>query len=155
MIQHYVTDQQKNEIYEQSNAMVFTKIIWANRLALATCFLWFGFLKLIHASPAEPLVTSLHDVTIVRYIPIQTFMFLLGIVECTIGILWLIPGVTKLAFTLFALQMFTTFLPLFYLPHDVWQTTGVLTLPGQYIVKNVVFLSSAATVFYVFLKQKK
>lgn len=125
------------------------KIIWINRIALAICFLWFGFLKTIHLSPAEPLVISLYSVTIVKYIPLQIFMPFFGIFECMIGLLWLIPKFTYLAFTLFMMQMFTTLLPLFYLPEAVWQQSWVPTLTGQYIIKNIVFLASAITIVYI------
>ena len=130
-------------------------IVWFNRIALAVVFIWFGFLKIIHASPAEPLVKHLHEVTLVKFIPVNTFVVLLGCIECVIGLLWLIPRFTKAAIVLFALQMFTTFLPLFYLPRDTWQHSFVLTLEGQYIVKNLVLLASAATIVFVYIQEKK
>ena len=126
-----------------------------NRLALAVVFIWFGILKIILASPAEPLVKHLHEVTLVKFIPVNTFVVLLGCIECVIGLLWLIPRFTKAAIVLFALQMFTTFLPLFYLPRDTWQHSFVLTLEGQYIVKNLVLLASAATIVFVYIQEKK
>ncbi|HEX3024087.1 MAG TPA: hypothetical protein VHP12_02655 [Chitinophagaceae bacterium] len=125
------------------------KIIWINRIALSVCFLWFGFLKIIHLSPAEPLVISLYSVTIVSHIPLQIFIPAFGIFECLIGLCWLIPKFTYLASALFAMQMFTTFLPLFYLPQAVWQQNWVPTLTGQYIIKNIVFLASATTIIYI------
>lgn len=93
---------------KSKNDELVIKIIWINRIALAICFLWFGFLKIIHLSPAEPLVVSLYNVTIVKYIPLQIFMPFFGIFECLIGLLWLIPRFTYLAFTFFLMQMFTT-----------------------------------------------
>lgn len=61
--------------------------------------------------------------------------------------MWLIPKLTKVAFIIFAIQMFTTFLPLLFLPKDTWQNTMVLTLTGQYIIKNVVLIASALTIY--------
>ena len=135
------------------NALAY--ILWANRIALAIVFIWFGFLKLIHASPAEPLVIRLHDVTVAKYIPMQTFLMLLGGVECIIGILWLMPRYTKAAFWLFVPQMITTFMPLILLPKDTWQASFCLTLTGQYIIKNLVLVASAITVLYMHTKMKK
>ncbi len=126
---------------------VSQSIIWLNRLALFIVFFWFGFLKILEISPAEGLVTHLHEATIAPFIAIDKFLLLLGVVECFIGILWLIPQLTKLAFVIFLFQIFTTFLPLLFLPKDTWQNMLVLTLTGQYIIKNVVLIASAYTVF--------
>ncbi|WP_435356185.1 hypothetical protein [Emticicia sp. SJ17W-69] len=132
---------------------ISTNIIWWNRLALFVVFFWFGFLKVIHISPAEGLVTRLHEATISSIISIDKFLVLLGIIECAIGILWLIPKLTKVAFGVFILQMFTTFLPLLFLPKDTWQNMMVLTLTGQYIIKNVVLIASALTIYKAFGKE--
>jgi uncharacterized membrane protein YkgB len=126
---------------------ISSNILWWNRIALFVVFFWFGFLKIIHISPAEGLVSRLHEATISSFVPIEAFMILLGIIECSIGILWLIPKLTKVAFVIFIIQMFTTFLPLLFLPKDTWQNTMVLTLTGQYIIKNVVLIASALTIY--------
>ncbi|GGD41112.1 hypothetical protein GCM10011514_01490 [Emticicia aquatilis] len=133
--------------YKQLNPLsISSNIIWWNRVALFVVFFWFGFLKIIHISPAEGLVTNLHQATIASLMPIEHFLVFLGVVECVIGVLWLIPSLTKVAFGVFILQMFTTFLPLLFLPKDTWQNTLVLTLTGQYIIKNVVLIASALTI---------
>jgi len=133
--------------YKQSIPLaISSNIIWWNRVALFVVFFWFGFLKIIHISPAEGLVTNLHQATIASLMPIEHFLVFLGVVECVIGVLWLIPSLTKIAFGVFILQMFTTFLPLLFLPKDTWQNTLVLTLTGQYIIKNVVLIASALTI---------
>ncbi len=133
--------------YKQSIPLVISSnIIWWNRVALFVVFFWFGFLKIIHISPAEGLVSNLHQATIASLMPIEHFLVFLGVVECVIGVLWLIPSLTKIAFGVFILQMFTTFLPLLFLPNDTWQNTLVLTLTGQYIIKNVVLIASALTI---------
>lgn len=129
--------------------------IWLNRVALFVVFFWFGFLKIMGISPAEAIVTELHQKTIASLISIEMFLPLLGIIECLVGILWLIPKTTKLAFTLFLLQMITTFLPLILMPNETWKTTMALSLSGQYIIKNVVLVASAYTVFRVHLAHKK
>lgn len=133
--------------YKQSIPLaISSNIIWWNRVALFVVFFWFGFLKIIHISPAEGLVSNLHQATIASLMPIEHFLVFLGVVECVIGVLWLIPSLTKIAFGVFILQMFTTFLPLLFLPNDTWQNTLVLTLTGQYIIKNVVLIASALTI---------
>lgn len=125
-------------------------IVWGNRIALFVVLFWFGFLKVIGMSPAEAIVTQLHHKTIEFFISIENFLPLLGITECTIGILWLFPKATKPAFFLFFLQMFTTFFPLILMPNETWKSTLALSLSGQYIIKNVVLIASAYTVFITY-----
>jgi len=122
---------------------------WLNRAMIAVVYIWFGFLKVIGTSPAEGLVTKLFNLTLEPYMGIQTFLVILGIGECTIGFLWLSPRLTKLAFGLMIVHMFTTFMPVIFLPNETWQSFFNLTLTGQYIIKNVVLLSAAWFV-YVF-----
>jgi uncharacterized membrane protein YphA (DoxX/SURF4 family) len=84
-------------------------------MSLFVVFFWFGFLKVISISPAEELVAHLHQATIAPFISIEHFLIFLGVLECIIGILWLIPRLTKVSAIIFATQMFTTFLPLIFL----------------------------------------
>jgi len=91
-------------------------------------------------------VSHLHEATIANLISRENFVMLLGILECAIGILWLFPRWTKGAFILFTAQMFTTFLPMIFLPKETWQNNFVLTLTGQYIIKNLVLIASAITI---------
>ena len=64
-------------------------------------------------------------------------------------VLWLFPRLTKVAFWVMISHLFTTFLPVLFLPNETWQSFFSLTLTGQYIIKNVVLLS-AAWFIYVF-----
>lgn len=122
-------------------------IAWTNRAALFIIYFWFGFLKLISRSPAEALVTNLHKITISHLIRIQCFLITLGAAECIIGILWLVPRFTKWAIILFFSQMFTAFLPLFIMPDETWNDFMVLSLSGQYILKNIVLVACALTIY--------
>jgi uncharacterized membrane protein YkgB len=122
-------------------------ISWVNRVALFIIYFWFGFLKLISRSPAETLVTNLHRMTIGHVIRIHCFLITLGIAECTIGLLWLVPRFTKWTIIIFFSQMFTTFLPLFIMPDQTWSHFMVLSLSGQYILKNIVLIACALTIY--------
>lgn len=121
-------------------------IIKINRFSLFIVFFWFGILKVFSLSPAEALVSHLHEVTISSMVSKEFFVIMLGYIECLIGVLWLMPRFTKPAFILFTAQMFTTFLPMIFLPKDTWQNDFVLTLTGQYIIKNLVLIASALTI---------
>ena len=120
---------------------------WLNRAMIAMVYIWFGFLKVLGTSPAEGLVTKLFHLTLEPMMGIQSFLLILGIGECTIGFLWLSPRLTKLAFGLMIVHMFTTFMPVIFLPNETWQSFFNLTLTGQYIIKNVVLLSAAWFIF--------
>ncbi|MEY4646744.1 MAG: hypothetical protein RIQ98_580 [Bacteroidota bacterium] len=122
---------------------------WMNRAMIALVYVWFGMLKVFGVTPAEGLVTKLFDITLAPYMCIQDFLILLGLSECLIGLLWLFPRITKIAFWVMMGHLFTTFLPVLFLPNETWESFLALTLTGQYIIKNVVLLS-AAWFIYVF-----
>ena len=122
---------------------------WMNRAMIAIVYVWFGSLKIFGLSPAEGLVTKLFDITLSPFMNIQQFLILLGLAESAIGMLWLFPRITKWAFWIMMGHLFTTFLPVLFLPNETWQSFLTLTLTGQYIIKNVV-LCSAAWFIYVF-----
>ena len=106
-------------------------------------FFWFGILKVIGTSPAEELVTKLFDLTLAPVMPIETFMPVFGLLECAIGIAWLFPKFTKIAFIGMLIHMSCTFIPLIMLKNETWQSFLTLTLTGQYIIKNIVLLAAA------------
>jgi len=122
-------------------------VLWLNRLSLFIIFFWFGALKVFSTSPAESLITHLHQLTVYKFISIQHFLMLLGFIECLIGVLWLIPAATKVVIIIFSLQMATTFLPLIIIPGETWRNIMILSLSGQYILKNIVLISSAFTIY--------
>ena len=122
---------------------------WMNRAMIALVYIWFGSLKIFGVSPAEGLVTKLFEITLAPLMSIQEFLILLGLSECLIGLLWLFPRITKIAFWVMMGHLFTTFLPVLFLPNETWESFLALTLTGQYIIKNVVLLS-AAWFIYVF-----
>ena len=112
------------------------------RFALFVVFFWFGLLKVIGLSPAGPLVHSLFDQTI-SFMPFDTFYILFALLECLIGILFLIKGAERIVLPLLLFHMVTTFLPLIFLTDVVWQKAFVPTLEGQYIIKNLVIIATA------------
>lgn len=136
------------------NNLVFTNVVWFNRISLFVVFFWFGFLKVVHISPAEGLVQHLHQLTLAPFVSANVFVPLLGWIECLIGVLFLIPSLTKVAYWLFLAQMTTTFLPLFMLPNDTW-SGAALSLVGQYIVKNIVLVAAAYMIYVVHLEKMK
>lgn len=115
------------------------------RAALFIVFFWFGALKVIGLSPASPLVQALFE----RTIPVMdfgTFIVLFGLLECLIGILFLIPKTERMVIPLLFLHLITTIGPLVLLTGETWSGFMVPTLEGQYIIKNVLIVATAIVV---------
>lgn len=109
------------------------------RISLGIIFLWFGALKLFPGlSPAEALVRNT-----VYFIDPDIFLPVLAVWEMLIGLGLIFNRLMRVTLLLLFLQMPGTALPLLILPQVVWQSFPfVLTLEGQYIVKNLVLIGA-------------
>ena len=112
------------------------------RCALFVVFFWFGVLKLLGISPANPLVSSLLEQTM-PFMTFTTFIGLFAVYEMVIGVVFLIPRLERLAVALLIPHMLMTAMPLFLLTSMTWQGLFVPTLEGQYIIKNLVIIALA------------
>lgn len=112
------------------------------RVSLAIVFIWFGGLKVLGLSPASALVQGLFNQTI-TFIAFDTFYTWFAWFEVLIGVLFLIPKMTRVVIPLLFVHMITTFGPLILLPAETWEGFMVPTLTGQYIIKNVVIIAVA------------
>ena len=114
------------------------------RFGLGVIFVWFGALKFFPGlSPAEELVRN----TIYFFDP-DLFLPILAAWEVLIGIGFLSGFYTnklqRMTILLLFLQMPGTALPLILLPEVCWTSFPfVLTLEGQYIIKNLAIIGSA------------
>ena len=115
------------------------------RISLFIVFFWFGLLKIINTSPANPLVEQLLNKTL-HFIEFSLFLVILGILEMIIGITFLIPKAERLTIFLLIPHMITTFMPLVFLPNVTWQSFLIPTLEGQYIIKNLVIIALAFSI---------
>jgi uncharacterized membrane protein YkgB len=121
--------------------------ILALRISLGIIFIWFGILKPLGISSAQPLVLAT-----VRWLPLldgAVWVNIIGWWEVAIGITFLFRATTRIAIGLLAVQMVGTFMPLVLLPSVTFQP-GMIpyapTLEGQYIIKNLLIISAALTV---------
>lgn len=112
------------------------------RIALFVIFFWFGILKVIGLSPAGPLVQNLYEHTIDIF-PFGAFYVAFGLLECAIGIMFVVRGLERIVIPFLMLHMITTFMPLFLLPTATWSGFMVPTLEGQYIIKNLALIACA------------
>lgn len=112
------------------------------RVALFIVFFWFGFIKLTGMSPAGPLAEALTSKTvgIVYFAPLFKA---LSLIECLIGILFLIPKAARVVIPLLFVHMAIVCAPLVLVPELTWQAPFIPTLEGQYIIKNVVIIAVA------------
>jgi uncharacterized membrane protein YkgB len=118
------------------------------RISMGIVFLWFGGLKFLpHLSPAEDLAARTVDALTFGNMPSFVSMPVLAYWECLIG-LGLLTGFMKRAvLVLLFLHMAGTLTPLYFFPLEVFRSfPNVPTLEGQYIIKNVVFLSAAIVI---------
>ena len=119
----------------------------AARISLFVIFFWFGILKPMGLSPAEPLVLKTVD-----WMPLLSagqWLVVIGWWEVAIGVFFLFRKTTRLAIGLLFLQMTGTFMPLFILPEITFQENGIPFLPtleGQYIIKNIIIISAALVI---------
>ena len=102
-------------------------------------FIWFGLLKPLGISPAQELVEN----TVYWFDDKATFVNFLGWWEVVIGFTMCVRPLIRISIFLLFLQMPGTFLPLVLLPEVCFTDFPYgLTLEGQYIVKNMIIISS-------------
>jgi len=118
------------------------KYVLIARFSIFLVFFWFGLIKLLGLSPASPLAEALTAKTVgMQYF--DTLFIVLAVVECIIGILFLVPKATKFVFLLLMFHMATVCSPLLLIPEYTWQSFLVPTLEGQYIIKNIIIVAVA------------
>ncbi len=118
------------------------QIVWFGRLSIFVIYFWFGALKVLGTSPAESLVHELFEITLSPLVTFPTFLMSFGIIECLIGIAWLIPRLTFIAFYAVVIHLVFTFVPIVSLPDITWTKILTPTIIGQYILKNLLLLTS-------------
>ena len=113
------------------------------RYSLAMIFIWFGLLKPLGISPAQELVEN----TVYWFDDKATFVNFLGWWEVVIGFTMCVRPLIRISIFLLFLQIPGTFLPLVLLPEVCFTDFPYgLTLEGQYIVKNLIIISSALVI---------
>ena len=118
------------------------------RVSLGVIFLWFGALKLFPGlSPAEGLSGSTIEILTFGRVPPSISVPILGVWESAIGLGLITGRALRFTLALLFLQMPGTVTPLFLFPEATFRIVPfVLTLEGQYIIKNVVLVSAAIVV---------
>jgi putative oxidoreductase len=113
------------------------------RISLGVVFLWFGLLKIFDVSPVSGLVAK----TIYWFDP-DVVVPALGAFELFVGACLVAGRLMRIALPLLILQMAGTFLVLVLLPDVAFRDGNplLLTIEGEFVVKNLVLLSSALVI---------
>ena len=113
------------------------------RYSLAVIYIWFGALKPFGLSPAHGLVEAT-----LGWTHIPELVGVLGICEVILGIMFLFPSITRITLILFFTHLLGTFFPMLFLTDVSYgEAPLVLSLIGQYIVKNLVFFAAGYTIW--------
>ncbi len=112
------------------------------RLSLATVFFWFGALKVASASPVVELLRAS-----IPFLAGSPYLRILGIVEITIGAGLLVDRLARQATALMILHLLGTLSLIVIAPSVMFAPAfPVLTMAGEFVLKNVVLMSSALVI---------
>ncbi|MGF1617868.1 MAG: hypothetical protein ACFCU2_08705 [Acidimicrobiia bacterium] len=114
------------------------------RCSIGLIFIWFGALKLVPGlSPADQVATDTTMALTFGLLSEGVARVTLAGLELVIGFGLLVGRLLRVTLLLLFVQMAGTLTPLFIFPDQIWSDFPfVLTLEGQYIVKNGVLISA-------------
>ncbi len=115
------------------------------RISIGIIYVWFGLLKYFpNLSPADQLAKDTICLTTFCLIPSNESIILLATWETLLGFLLIANIWQRVAFYALLLHLLGTFIPLFFFA-DISFTNSpfVLTLIGQYIMKNTIIVCAA------------
>ena len=140
-------------LFQFLNMYKFNTNDYLIRIPLFVIFFWFGVLKVIKLSPAQGLIID--TVYWMPFLSPEDWVIVIGYWEMIIGLFFLAKKTTFYAMLLLFLQMSGTFMPLVLLPSVTFQNSNFLlpTLEGQYIIKNIIIITSAIVVGRYYLNQ--
>ena len=113
------------------------------RLSIGFIYFYFGFLKFFpDLSPAELIASQTVMKMTFFALDATTALWLLAIMECTIGLCFLFNVGLRWLFFLYLFHQISTFMPLVVYPEFTFKIAPFApTLEGQYILKNLTFVA--------------
>ena len=141
-----------DRIDESVSAFLRRWSIPALRVSLGAVFVWFGALKVFDVTPVADLVGR----TVYWFDP-DWVVPVLGAFEILVGIGLLFKIALRAILAIFAAQMLGTFLVLILLPEVSFEDGNplLLTVEGEFVIKNLVLLSAGMVVGATVRKQGK
>jgi uncharacterized membrane protein YkgB len=118
------------------------------RISLGMVFLWFGTLKIADATPVAELVART-----VPFIPADWFVPALGVFESVLGLALLIGRRMGLIAAVMVAHLAGTLLVLVTQPQVAFHNGNplVLTMTGEFVVKNLVLISAGLVLATAYL----
>lgn len=114
-------------------------------ISMGLVFVWFGALKLVGMSPAEPLIRAT-----LNFLPsslVSPLIVLLAIWEVAIGIGFLSGKARLVVLIMLLMQMAAAMSPLILAPERLWEIFPfVWTLEGQYVFKDIILISAGLVI---------
>ncbi len=121
----------------------------ALRLALGTVFVWFGALKLAGVSPVEKLLAET-----LPFIDAGISVPVLGAVEVALGVALVVGKLARIVLLVMAGHLAGTFLTFVTASELMWGDGFLeLTTDGEFVVKNVVFITAALVLIGVYSRR--
>lgn len=118
------------------------------RISLGICFLWFGILKFFPGcSPACDIASATINKLSFGLLAEPTAIYALACFECLIGLSLILRFLMKIGLWMLIAHMLFTFSTFFIVPEMVMGSQNYsLTLEGQYVIKNIVFIFAALAI---------
>lgn len=114
------------------------------RLSLAIVFFWFGILKVANVSPVIGLLRGS-----IPFLASTPYLQILGITEIAIGAGLLVDRLAKQATTLMVVHLLCTLSLVVVAPRMIFAPEfPVLTMNGEFVLKNVVLITSALVIIF-------
>ena len=146
--EYYSVQQRLETLDAHATAWMARRGVTLLRCSLGIIFLWFGALKLFPGmSPAEDLVGRTVLTLTAGLVQPELSIPILGVWESLIGIGLLTGRALRFTLVILFAQMAGTVTPFVFFPGECFVAGPfVLTMEGQYIMKNMVFVSAAIVV---------
>ncbi|WP_242130662.1 doxx family protein [Aestuariivivens marinum] len=118
-------------------------------ISIGIIYVWFGLLKFFpELSPADALAKQTITFLTIGLIPETISILMLAFIEVTIGIFLICNFQIKKTITAAILHLILTFIPVLFFPEVSFaEVPLVLTLVGQYIIKNIVIISALLFIY--------
>ncbi|MFB8776966.1 hypothetical protein VSS16_30235 [Streptomyces broussonetiae] len=117
------------------------------RISIGLIYVWFGAPKFVPGlSPAESLAADTTERLTFGLLSGGTASVLTGALETAIGLLLISGHALAPTLLLQLAHMAGTFTPLLLFPDRTWETYGICTLEGQYILKNLVLVAASLVI---------
>jgi uncharacterized membrane protein YkgB len=129
-------------VFERLRDFSSRHVLFLSRVSLAAVFFWFGVLKVANVSPVASLLRAS-----IPFLAERPYLEILGVVEIVIGVGLLANRLATQASVLMILHLAGTLSLFVIAPRLVFAPTfPVLTMEGEFVLKNVVLIASALVI---------